>query len=164
VVDQAGDRAGAHRRKQQQELRRFRQEYNQVRPHEALGMQTPAAGYRPSARSHRSRVPEPEYPATMLVRSVRGQGIFRWKKHDVFLTEVLRGEHVGLLPEDDRRFTIYFAQHPVARFDSQKLCVTPLPKTRSQATAVAGEGGSPPSPAVHPLPRKDSNVSAIRPV
>jgi len=40
-------------------------------------------------------------PATMLVRSVRWQGIFRWKKHDVFLTEVLWGENVGLLPEDD---------------------------------------------------------------
>jgi hypothetical protein len=73
----------------------------------------------------------------MLVRSMRGQGIFRWKKHDVFLTEVLWGENVGLLPEGDRWFTIYFAQHPLARFDSRKLCVMHLPKTRSQATAVA---------------------------
>jgi putative transposase len=149
LKQEAAQPPAADRRKQQQELHRFRQEYNQVRPHEALGMQTPAAVYRPSARNYPSRVPEPEYPATMLVRSVRGQGIFRWKKHDVFLTEVLWGENVGLLPEDDRWFTIYFAQHPLARFDSQKLCVTPLPKTRSQATAVAGE---------------DSNVSAIHPV
>jgi putative transposase len=164
LKQEAAQPPAADRRKQQQELHRFRQEYNQVRPHEALGMQTPAAVYRPSARNYPSRVPEPEYPATMLVRSVRGQGIFRWKKHDVFLTEVLWGENVGLLPEDDRWFTIYFAQHPLARFDSQKLCVTPLPKTRSQVAAVTGEGGSPPSPAVHPLSREDSNVSAIRPV
>jgi transposase InsO family protein len=164
LKQEAAQPPAADHRKQQQELHRFRQEYNQVRPHEALEMQTPAAVYRPSARNYPSRVPEPEYPATMLVRSVRGQGIFRWKKQDVFLTEVLWGENVGLLPEDDRWFTIYFAQHPLARFDSQKLCVTPLPKMRSQATAVAGEGGKPPSPAVHPLPREDSNVSAIRPV
>ena len=52
----------------------------------------------------------------MLVRSMRGQGIFRRKKHDVFLTEVLWGENVGLLPEGDRWFTIYFAQHRLARF------------------------------------------------
>jgi putative transposase len=164
LKQEAAQPPAADRRKQQQELHRFRQEYNQVRPHEALGMQTPAAIYRPSARVYPSRVPEPEYPATMVVRSVHGQGIFRWKKHDVFLTEVLWGENVGLLPEDDRWFTIYFAQHPLARFDSQNLCVTPLPKKCSQATSVAGKGGSPPSPAVHPLPREDSNVSAIRPV
>src|SRR5258708_32001456 len=99
----------------------------------------------------------------MLVRSVRGQGIFRWKKHDVFLTKVLWGENVGLLPEDDRWFTIYFAQHPLARFDSQKLCVTPRPETRSQATSGAGDGVSLPSARVHPLRRDDSDLSAIRP-
>ncbi len=36
-------------RGQQRELDRFRQEYNEVRPHEALGMQTPASVYAPSA-------------------------------------------------------------------------------------------------------------------
>jgi transposase InsO family protein len=35
----------ANRREQQRTLDRFRQEYNQVRPHEALQMQTPAAVY-----------------------------------------------------------------------------------------------------------------------
>ena len=75
------------------------------------------------------RVPEQEYPESMLVRSVRHKGNIRWK-HDVFLTEVLWGEQVGLLPEDDRWFTIYFAQYPIARFDSQQLRVTPWPETK----------------------------------
>src|SRR5437762_2779406 len=109
----------ANRRQQQEELDRFRQEYNEVRPHEALEMRTPAAVYQASPRKFPVRVPEPDYPATMLIRSVRRQGHFRWKKHDVFLSEVLWGEQVGLLPEDDRWFTIYFAQLPLARFDSQ---------------------------------------------
>src|SRR6202162_4262586 len=91
----------ANRRKQQRALDRFRQEYNEVRPHEALGMRTPAEVYQPSARSFPARVPEPEYPTTMLVRSVRPHGNFRWKHHDIFLSEVLWGENVGLLPEDD---------------------------------------------------------------
>jgi hypothetical protein len=38
----------------------------------------------------------------MLVRSVKQQGVFRWKKHDVFLSEVLWGECIGLLPRDER--------------------------------------------------------------
>src|SRR5437660_6808708 len=147
----------ANRRKQQQALDCFRQEYNEVRPHEALAMQTPAAFYQPSARPFPERVPELEYPGTMLVRSVRPQGNFRWKKHDVFLSEVLWGERIGLLPEDDRWFTIYFAQVPLARFDSQKLQVTPLraaenldnfsaPASFSNLGAGEGDAASP-SPA-----------------
>ena len=49
-------------RGQQRELDRFRHEYNQVRPHEALGMQTPASVYEPSPRPYPARVPEVEYP------------------------------------------------------------------------------------------------------
>ena len=150
------------RRAQQRALENFRQEYNEVRPHEALGMQTPAAVYQPAARKFPSRVPEPEYPASMLVRSVRPHGHFRWQQHDVFLTEVLWGENVGLLPEDDRWFTIYFAHLPLARFDSQKLRVTPLPKTASN-TAV-GEGDASPSPTVHARGQIDQEVSGIRSV
>jgi len=39
-------------RAQQRQLDQFRQDYNQLRPHEALGMQTPAALYVPSPRSY----------------------------------------------------------------------------------------------------------------
>jgi len=79
-----------------------------------LGLRTPAEVYEPSARKFPEQVPEPEYPGYMLVRSVRRQGHFRWKKDDVFLSEVLWGEQIGLLQEDDRWFTVYFAQHPIA--------------------------------------------------
>jgi putative transposase len=152
----------ANRRKQQQVQDRFRWDYNEVRPHEALGMQTPAEIYQPSARRFPSRLPEPEYPASMVVRSVRPHGHFRWQQHDVFLSEVLWGENVGLLPEDDRWFTIYFAQLPLARFDSQKLRVTPLPKTGSNITAE--EGDASPSSAAPQHGQTDQKVSGIRSV
>jgi putative transposase len=113
LKQEAAQPSAANRREQQRTLDHFLQEYNQVRPHEALQMQTPAAVYQPSARTFPARVPEPQYPETMLVRSVRPHGHFRGKKYDVFLSEVLWGERVGLLPEDDRWFTIYFAQHPL---------------------------------------------------
>jgi len=154
----------ANRREQQRTLDRFRQEYNQVRPHEALQMQTPAAVYQPSARTFPARVPEPQYPETMLVRSVRPHGHFRWNKHDVFLSEVLWGERVGLLPVDDRWFTIYFAQVPIARFDSQKLRVMSLPKTGGFDTVGAGEEDASSSPAPHPLTGADQKVSGMCPV
>ncbi len=164
LKQEAAQPPAANRRQQQRALDRFRQEYNQVRPHEALEMQTPAAVYQPSARTFPARVPEPHYPETMLVRSVRPHGHFRWKKYDVFLSEVLWGERVGLLPEDDRWFTIYFAQLPLARFDSQKLRVTPLSKTGGFDNVGAGEGEASPSPAPHPLTGPNQKVSDMCPV
>jgi len=127
LKQEAAQPPASNRRQQQRALDRFRQEYNQVRPHEALEMQTPAAVYQPSARKFPARVLEPQYPQTMQVRSVRVHGHFRWKKHDVFLSEVLWGEHVGLWPEDDRWFTIYFAQlplHPISSPSRSRKCQT----------------------------------------
>jgi transposase InsO family protein len=156
--------AAANRRAQQRAFDCFREEYNERRPHEALGMQTPALLYEPSPRAYPARVPEPEYPASMLVRSVHHQGQIRWKKHDVFLTEVLWGESVGLLPLDERWFTIYFAQFAIARFDSQKLRVCPLAKEEGFYIADAGAGEASPSPAPHPLTNEEEKLSGMRPV
>ncbi len=71
---------------------------------------------------------------------------------------------MGLLPEDDRWFTIYFAQLPLARFDSQKLQVTPLPKTGSFDTGTAGAGDVSASPAPHPLTGAEQKMSGMCPV
>jgi transposase InsO family protein len=161
--------AAANRRAQQRAFDRFRQEYNEQRPHEALEMKTPAAVYTPSAREYPARLPEPEYPDSMLVRSVRHQGQMRWKKQDVFLTEVLWGERVGLLPVDERWFTIYFAQFPIARFDSRTLRVLPLLPRDGFYIVNAGEGDASPSPAPLPLFSTDQeaekgNLSDMSPV
>ena len=109
------------RRAQQRAFDRFRREYNEVRPHQALGMQTPAALYRSSPRSFPARVPEPEYDTAMQVRRVQKHGEFNWKHCHVFLSEVLYGERVGLLPIDDRYYRVYFATLPIARFNTHKL-------------------------------------------
>jgi putative transposase len=164
LKQEAAQPPAANRRKQQQALDRFREEYNQVRPHEALQMQTPAEAYDPSPRMFPVAVPEPQYPETMRVRSVRRKGHFRWKKHDVFLSEVLWSERVGLLPEDERWFTIYFAQYPIARFDSQQLRVTPLPKTGRVRTTAGRDGAAAPSLLAPPQGNKDKQVSGICPV
>jgi transposase InsO family protein len=152
----------ADRGAQQRAFDEWVKTYNEVRPHEALGMQVPAAVYEPSAREYPRRVPEPEYPDTMLQRTVHSHGHFRWKqRHDVFLSEVLWGERVGLLPIDDRWYEIYFCQVPIGRFDSQRLKVEPLPRTRKRS--ASGEGGSPPSPEPQTT-RKEEKVSGMCPV
>jgi transposase InsO family protein len=150
-------------RAQQRELDRFRQEYNQVRPHEALGMETPASVYEPSPRAYPARVPEPEYADTMLVRTIKSHGHFRWKKHDVFLSEVLWGERVGLLPVDDDCFTVYFAHVPLALFDTRSRKTYPRPKGGGVQTTRAVSGAAAPETEKQNLPDKEK-VSGMCPV
>ncbi|HEV2700123.1 MAG TPA: IS481 family transposase [Steroidobacteraceae bacterium] len=129
-------------RSQQLQLDRFRKDYNQVRPHEALEMQTPASVYEPSPRPYPARIPEVEYPDTMEVRTVKSHGHFRWKKQDIFLTEVLWGEPIGLLPIGDGLFNLHFAHLPLIGFDSKRGKLVPLnnpgwPKSASSRSGQA---------------------------
>jgi transposase InsO family protein len=113
-------------RSQQRELDRFLHDFNQVRPHEALDMRTPSSVYEPSPRPFPNKIPEVEYPNGMEVHTVKTHGHFRWKKKDIFLTEVLWGEPIGLMPLGDGLFNIYFADRPLVGFHSKRDKLVPL--------------------------------------
>jgi len=154
----------ANRRAQQRAFDRFRREYNEERPHEALAMQTPAAVYRSAERHYPARVPEPDYGSAFQVRRVYQRGQFRWKCDHVFLSETLEGETIGLLPVDDRNFTVYFATFPVASFDSFTKRIGPWRDRAGFSKAGAREGEVSPSPAPHPLEEAEPKVSGMCPV
>lgn len=120
------------RRAQQRAFDRFRREYNQERPHEALGQCTPASCYSVAARAYPARVPEPEYDSSMKVRRVAVRGQFRWNAHHIFLTESLAGEVVGLQQIDERYYAVYFAHLAIALFDAHELRTQPLPRHKNQ--------------------------------
>jgi transposase InsO family protein len=154
----------ANRRAQQRRFERFRSEYNQQRPHEALGMQTPASCYTASPRRYPARVPEPEYPSHMHVRKVHAGGEIAWRGHrHVFLSEILIGEHVGLESIDERWYTIYFADVPLAHFDGWSWTVHRLSPAHDFYIEDAKEGELPPSSALHPQ-NPDQNLSTMSPV
>ena len=97
----------ANRRAQQRAMDKFREEYNQVRPHEALGMQTPAAVYEASPRRFPALVPEPEHRKPVDVQSAAKRS-FSLEKTTRFFSVKFSGERVGLLPVDERWYTVYF--------------------------------------------------------
>lgn len=78
---------------QQQRFNRFRTEYNEERPHEALDQQTPASIYRPSRRQLPRTLPPIDYPGHFEVRLVSRNSGIRWEKHWVCVTHTL-----GALP------------------------------------------------------------------
>jgi putative transposase len=85
----------ATRDAQQRELDRWRQEFNHVRPHDALGGKTPAEVYRPTEK--RKPVERPfAYGPTKRVVRVHSQGTFAWCGSHYFLGSALRRQHVGV--------------------------------------------------------------------
>lgn len=151
-------------RAQQRELDRFRRDYNEVRPHEALQMQTPASVYEPSPRPYPARTPQVEYPDTMQVVTVQNRGWFAWKKRSIFLSQVLCGERVGLEPVGDGLFTVYFAQHPLIGFDARRGKLVPLnnPGWRKHPFWGRGKAGPQPQNKNKNLPEKEK-VSGMCP-
>ena len=93
---------------QQRAFDRFRETFNEERPHEALGQQTPASVYRPSPRSYPECLPELVYPNNHELRRVRTDGTIQWTGENVYVSEVLVGETVGLEPLDDRYWRLHF--------------------------------------------------------
>lgn len=80
---------------QQRRCDRWRQEFNHVRPHDALNGKVPADVYTPSER--RSLKPtSPSYPRSMLVRRVRPNGTLRIQDDSYFVSTAIAGHHVGL--------------------------------------------------------------------
>jgi transposase InsO family protein len=129
--------AAANRRAQQRAFDEFRREYNQQRPHEALGLRTPAEMYDASPRPYPSRIAQPEYEPGVAVRGVCDGGKFRWQGRFVFLSHALAGERVALRPVADDGWCIYFAAFPLAYFDSRKFQLRTWRSCREKEAAHA---------------------------
>ncbi len=127
----------ATRRKQQRAFDTFRLDYNTERPHEALAQQPPASQYHPSARSYPRRITAPEYGVGATVRQVRTNGQIKWKGDMIYLSWALKGEPVGLVPQDDRYWTIWFGPLSIGLLDDHDRTVLHTPTKVSPMSPVA---------------------------
>lgn len=104
---------------QQRDFDEIVQEFNYVRPHQALGLIPPARLYVPSARPYPEILPTPEYPGAQWVVNVAECGEFRWRGSKIYLSKALGGQPVGLVadPADERYLQIWFCQTPIGRLE-----------------------------------------------
>lgn len=114
-------------RAQQRAFQAFRQQYNTERPHEALGQKTPASCYTPSYREYPARLPELAYEAGVTVRRVRSNGEIKWQGGLLYLSEALRGEPVGLVPQDDRFWSLRLGPVQIGLLDAYHRSVLHIP-------------------------------------
>lgn len=88
-------------RQQLLRFKAFQRVYNEERPHEALGNDTPSQHYTASARAWDGALREPDYGGEHAVRRVRSNGEIRWQGDMVYVSAALIGEPVGLLEYED---------------------------------------------------------------
>jgi transposase InsO family protein len=103
---------------QQERFDEFVDEFNNERPHEALGMKRPAQVYKPSPRKLPKVTSELEYlqhDDTMLVDR-RGYIVFRQRR--IYLSTALALETVGVREELDGRWLMTFANLDLGYLDS----------------------------------------------
>jgi len=101
-------------------LELWREEFNQERPHEALGMRCPAELYRDSNRPYRAAEVQLSYPG-MATRLVDKNGKLSWKNQKVFLTVSLAGWQVGLQSSEKGQLEIWFGRLLLGHLDPQGL-------------------------------------------
>lgn len=110
---------GENQQAQQLEFDAIREELDYVRPHHALKMKTPADLYAPSERPMPERILAPEYAARCEVRRVRTVGTIRFRGRDIFISEVLASEAVGLEEVADGVWSIFFYNVLLGRFSER---------------------------------------------
>lgn len=94
----------------------WRDQYNLIRPHEALGQKPPITRYHRSARALPAQPPAIEYDHEDIVRRVRQHGQLTFKGHDYFVGEGLTGEHVAIRPaNEDGLFQVIFCNREVTQ-------------------------------------------------
>jgi hypothetical protein len=124
---------------QERRVAAFRHDYNDERPHEALGQKVPASFYHASARTMPDRLPEPHYPAEWAVRKVRSNGEIRWRGNLIFLSTALIDEIVAVEETDQGDWMVRFFDSPLGCIDdkAQKLRRPLAPKLGSQRAKPA---------------------------
>lgn len=103
------------RRAQQRRFNRFRDEFNNERPHEALDQNTPASAYQLSPRPMPSQLPPLDYPSHFELRYVSFNGGIRWNRNWVNVSITCAGEYVGLEEVDNGVWNVYFGALKLGR-------------------------------------------------
>jgi putative transposase len=117
--------AAANVLQQQARFDAFVARFNQERPHQALGMQVPAAVYRRSPRVYRG-LEELTYPFHDGTFTVTQCGRICFKGRKVNLSHVFAGQNVGVTQVGERTWLVTFMQYDLGYFDDETCRLEPI--------------------------------------
>jgi transposase InsO family protein len=101
---------------------RFRDQYNFIRPHDALGLEVPASRYQVSLRSFPETLPPIEYDPGVLVRKVQQKGEIYFKGKILQVGHAFCGYPVGLkATATDGLFDVLFCHQTIRQINLREL-------------------------------------------
>lgn len=119
-------------RSQQRKLNSFVKEYNYVRPHEALDMETPAYTHQFSERLFPERIPKYDYPEGMKVMNVSQNGSVRWKSYYwVYMSRGLVGKQVAAEEIGNGIWKVFYRNVFLGYFNEKEI------KTKQQSIRLS---------------------------
>ncbi len=97
---------------------RYRQTYNQQRPHEALGMAVPLQRYRASVIAYPERLPVVEYLLTDRVYKVGKNARIEVQSRRIKIGKAFIGQRIALRPTaEDGCFAVWFSRFEIGEID-----------------------------------------------
>jgi hypothetical protein len=115
-MERALTHRGVPEQDHQQWLDAFRREHNHIRPHEALGMQTPASRWQPSPRRYNPNPPAWEYPEGAWTLKIDTHGTIDIHDQSYRIAKSLIGERVRIV-EAEQRLLIYYCNTLIRELD-----------------------------------------------
>jgi len=112
----------------QAELNLWREEFNKVRPHEAIKIKTPAEVYQKSSRKYSGQPDEIAYPKEYTIRKVASSGYIKLDGQKFFISTALREYFVGLKIIESYKLAVYFAYVFLGTIDMKTLSFSTEPK------------------------------------
>jgi hypothetical protein len=104
----------------EEQFRLWRNKYNNLRPHEALGMKPPAEIYKPSQRAYKEKIEKYEYGGEYHVIKVNSWGYVRFDRWQVYLSETMVDQHIEFRPSPDgETFIACYRNYRIAEFDTE---------------------------------------------
>jgi transposase InsO family protein len=111
----------ANLNQQQRLFNSFRHEYNQIRPHEGIELETPASLYKASSRRLPKELPALVYPEHYETRLVSKNSGIRWNSQWVAVSHTCAGLHVGLEQVDHGLWDVYLGPVKLGRLLEESL-------------------------------------------
>ncbi len=109
---------------QQARFDTFVRRFNEVRPHQALEMQTPASRYQPSSRP--IGLDELEYPAHDWTAIITTCGRLCYQRRKINVSQVFAGQKVGVKQVEEHVWLVTFMHYDLGYFDDETGRLEPI--------------------------------------
>ena len=105
----------------QRAFAKWRAVYNHERPHQAIGLKTPAQLYSPSSRTLPATLPAIAYSPGDVVKKVKSKGEITYANQFYYIGRAFCGLPIALRPTaHDGVWDIYFCQQKIGRIDQKQ--------------------------------------------